>query len=60
METPFVLKRGATVSELAKTVHKDLALKMKFARVWGASAFDGQSVHDAHVLEEGDVVEIHW
>jgi ribosome-interacting GTPase 1 len=32
---------------------------MTFARVWGASAFDGQSVQKDHVLAEGDIVEIH-
>jgi ribosome-interacting GTPase 1 len=57
---PFTLARGATVGDLARTIHKDIAEGFKFARVWGPSAFDGQSVKDAHVLEEGDVVEIHW
>jgi ribosome-interacting GTPase 1 len=56
---PFTLRRGATVGELAARVHKDLAAAMKHARVWGASAFDGQVVHADHVLVEGDIVEIH-
>jgi ribosome-interacting GTPase 1 len=59
-DRPFTLARGATVADLARTIHKDIAEGFKFARVWGPSAFDGQSVKDAHVLEEGDVVEIHW
>jgi ribosome-interacting GTPase 1 len=59
-ERPFTLDRGATVADLARTIHQDIAEGLKFARVWGASAFDGQSVGGAHVLEEGDVVEIHW
>lgn len=57
-EQPFTLPRGATVSRLARTIHKDLE-QLKFARIWGPSAFDGQTVHGDHVLEEGDVVEIH-
>ncbi len=57
--SPFTLKRGATVSELATRVHKDLAAGMKHARIWGPSAFEGQVVHGDHVLAEGDVVEIH-
>jgi ribosome-interacting GTPase 1 len=57
---PFTLDRGATVAHLARTIHQDIAEGLKFARVWGPSAFDGQSVGGAHVLEEGDVVEIHW
>jgi ribosome-interacting GTPase 1 len=60
MSRPFTLTRGSTVGDLARTIHKDIADGLKFARVWGPSAFDGQSVKDAHVLEEGDVVEIHW
>ncbi|MDH3497096.1 MAG: TGS domain-containing protein [Gemmatimonadota bacterium] len=59
-DRPFTLPRGTTVGDLARTIHKDVAASMKFARVWGPSAFDGQSVHAAHVLEEGDVVEIHF
>ncbi len=59
-DRPFTLRRGSTVADLARTIHKDIADGLKFARVWGPSAFDGQSVKDAHVLQEGDVVEIHW
>ncbi|UCD25497.1 MAG: TGS domain-containing protein [Gemmatimonadota bacterium] len=60
MTQPFTLRRGSTVGDLARSIHKDVADGLKFARVWGPSAFDGQSVKVAHVLEEGDVVEIHW
>ncbi len=60
LDRPFTLTRGSTVGDLARTIHKDIADGLKFARVWGPSAFDGQSVKAAHVLEEGDVVEIHW
>ncbi len=59
-ERPFTLPQGSTVGDLARTIHQDVAASMKFARVWGPSAYDGQSVHAAHVLEEGDVVEIHF
>jgi ribosome-interacting GTPase 1 len=57
--TPFTLRRGSTVGDLAARIHKDLAAAMTFARVWGPSAFDGATVHRDHVLAEGDVVEIH-
>ncbi len=59
MSRPFTLPRGSTVEDLARSIHKDIADEIKFARVWGPSAFDGQSVHENHVLEEGDVVELH-
>jgi ribosome-interacting GTPase 1 len=56
---PFTLPRGSTVEDLAAAIHKEIAQEIKFARVWGPSAFDGQSVHEHHVLEEGDIVELH-
>ncbi len=57
---PFVLRRGATVDDLAALVHKDLAARLKFARIWGAHArFDGQQVDRHHALEDRDVVELH-
>ena len=57
---PFVLRRGATVDDLAALVHKDLAAGLKFARIWGAHArFDGQQVDRHHPLADRDVVELH-
>jgi ribosome-interacting GTPase 1 len=32
---------------------------MKFARVWGSGKFDGQIVERDHVVEDGDVLEVH-
>lgn len=57
---PIPMRRGATVIEVAKKVHKDLAENFKYARVWGKSVkFPGQRVGADHVLEDGDIVEIH-
>jgi ribosome-interacting GTPase 1 len=57
---PFVLAAGATVEELARLVHGDVAARLHFARIWGAHArFDGQQVDRHHVLEDRDVVELH-
>jgi ribosome-interacting GTPase 1 len=58
-ERPFTLPRGSTVADLAATIHNDIARKLRYARVWGRGAFAGQPVGEAHVLAEGDVVEIH-
>ncbi|MCP4659809.1 MAG: TGS domain-containing protein [bacterium] len=58
-EQPFTVAKGSTVGELARSIHQDLAEHFKFARVWGADVFDGQKVRNNHVLNEGDVVEIH-
>ncbi len=56
---PFVLKKGADIIQAASAVHKELALRLKYARVWGKSTFDGQMVQRDYVLSEGDVVEFH-
>lgn len=59
LEQPFTLPIGATVEDLPRTIHRELADGLKFARVWGHGVHDGQRVQGGHVLEEGDVVEIH-
>jgi ribosome-interacting GTPase 1 len=59
LDKPFTLRRGSTVGDLAVKIHKEIAEELKYARLWGPSAHDGQSVRGGHVLEEGDVVEIH-
>jgi ribosome-interacting GTPase 1 len=56
---PFTLRRGQTIDDLARLIHKDMARSLKYARVWGHSDFDGQHVGHDHVLGDGDVVELH-
>jgi hypothetical protein len=56
---PFVLPAGSTVADLARLIHRDLPNKMKFARLWGHSRFEGQQVHKTDVLCDQDIVEIH-
>lgn len=57
---PIPMRKGSTVIEVAKKVHKDFAKNFKYARVWGKSVkFPGQRVGADHVLEDGDIVEIH-
>lgn len=54
---PLGLKRGATVEDAAKTIHKDF-LKLKYAKVWGSTKFAGQRVAKDYKLKEGDVIEV--
>jgi ribosome-interacting GTPase 1 len=56
---PFTIRRGQTVADVARLVHKDLARSLKHARLWGTSGYDGQHVGPEHVLADGDVVELH-
>jgi len=56
---PFVLPEGATIRDFAMHVHKEIAERLKFARLWGHAKFDGQQVDRHHVLADKDVVELH-
>jgi ribosome-interacting GTPase 1 len=56
---PFVLRRGSTVLDAARVVHRDFTDKLTFARIWGSERFDGQKVSREHVLEDEDVIEFH-
>ena len=59
LTAPFTLKKGSTVADLAAKVHKDFVDKLKLAKVWGTAVFDGQMVQRDHVLQDGDIVELH-
>jgi hypothetical protein len=59
MDRPFVLPTGATIHDFALHVHKEIAERLKFARIWGHAKFDGQQVDRHHVLADKDVVELH-
>jgi small GTP-binding protein len=56
---PVVMKKGDTLEDFTKEIHKDFHEKLKFAKVWGSTTFDGQMVQRDYVLQEGDVVELH-
>ncbi len=56
---PVALRPPATVVDVARTVHNELAVRCEGARVWGPSArFPGQRVGRAHTLAHGDTVEV--
>lgn len=55
---PFVLPEGATLLDLAERIHREIAEKLQFARVWGGK-LDGQRVARDFELRDRDVVEIH-
>ncbi len=58
-QRPFTLRRGQTVGDVANLVHRDLVRSLRYARVWGASGFEGQHVGPEHVVADRDVVELH-
>lgn len=60
MTKPYVLKRGQTVTDAARLVHKDFAEKMKFTRLYHLDgARSGLMVDRTHVVEDEDIFEFH-
>ncbi|MFP3909610.1 MAG: OBG GTPase family GTP-binding protein [Archaeoglobaceae archaeon] len=58
-EEPLIVKKGSTIEDVCKKLHKDMYRNFKYAKVWGSSKFDGQRVSIEHVLEDEDVLTIY-
>jgi len=56
---PIILDRGSTLEDAAAAVHKDFAAQLKYARIWGSGKHDGIMAKRNHVLEDGDIIELH-
>ena len=56
---PIILERQSTLDDAAASVHKDFVARMKYARIWGSGKHDGVMAKRDHVLQEGDVIELH-
>jgi ribosome-interacting GTPase 1 len=59
MTDPIILERGSTLEMAAASIHKSFAQRMKYARIWGSGKFDGVAVKRDHVLQDGDIIELH-
>ncbi|MBN1160400.1 MAG: 50S ribosome-binding GTPase [Dehalococcoidales bacterium] len=59
MTEPIILERGSTLEMAAVAIHKSFGQRMKYARVWGSGKFDGVMVKRDHVLQDGDIIELH-
>jgi len=58
--SPFILKRGSTVADLARQIHSDFIKRYAYARVWGKRLkFSPQKVGLSFLLQDKDVVELH-
>ncbi len=58
-DLPYVLPAGSTVTDVARAIHKDLAERFAYARVWGSSEFPGQRVERNYIVHDGDLLEFH-
>ncbi len=61
LTAPYVMKRGDTVQDAARMVHKDFAQQLKYARLFrkDSGERDGLMVERAHVVEDQDILEFH-
>ena len=60
MSDPFTLPAGSNVMDLAGAIHRELAEKLKFARIWGTGVYAGQNVQRNHILNDKDIIELHF
>ena len=56
---PIILSKGSTLEDAAVAVHKDFHSKLKYARIWGSGKYDGVRVKRDHILQDGDMIELH-
>ncbi|MFB3827640.1 MAG: GTPase [Bryobacteraceae bacterium] len=57
---PYVVRRGQTVIDVARLVHKDFAENLKYARLFHPSAErDGMAVERDHPVQDRDILEFH-
>jgi ribosome-interacting GTPase 1 len=58
LESPFVFRKGTTVIEMAREIHKDLEKRYRTARIYSEDKYNGQRVGKDFVLRDGDVIEL--
>jgi len=56
---PIILDRGSRLEDAAAVVHKDFVAKLKYARIWGSGKHDGIMARRDHILQDGDIIELH-
>ncbi|MBS7633181.1 50S ribosome-binding GTPase [Candidatus Bathyarchaeota archaeon] len=57
---PFILKKNATVLDLARSIHSDFRENFSHAKVWSKKlVFSPQKVGSTFTLDDEDIVEIH-
>jgi ribosome-interacting GTPase 1 len=58
-DRPFTLRRGATVEDVARRVHKDVATALRYARRWPQGRGNAHQVGHDHQVEDRDLLELH-
>jgi len=55
----IALRKGASVKEVARQIHKDFLKNFNFARIFNSTKFSGKTVGLDYRVDDEDVVEIH-
>ena len=58
-DSPYTVRRGGTIADVAIQVHQDFSNNLKFARVWGSQVHDATVVKSDYVVNDKDIVELH-
>ncbi len=59
-DEPLIMRRGATIADVCKKLHRKMLENFRYAKVWGKSVrYQGQRVGLDHVLEDEDIVTIY-
>ena len=59
LNRPFTVRRGQTVRDVARLIHRDLAQSLKYARHWSHGQHHSQQVGPDHPVADGDILEMH-
>ena len=59
-DEPLVIKKGSTVEDVCKKLHKNFVDNFNYCLVWAdSSKFPGQKLSLDHTLEDEDILELH-
>lgn len=59
MTEPYTLPSGSLALDAVNAIHREFSDRLKYVRIWGSGRFDGQQVPSDHVMEDGDIIEVH-
>lgn len=59
LDEPFVIRKGATVADVAEKIHTSFLKRFRYAKIWGTSTVhDGHQVGLNHILHDKDIIEL--
>ena len=59
LEEPLIVRKGSTIEDICRKLHRDFVERFRYARIWGRSVkHPGQRVGLPHHVKEGDLVTI--